>query len=77
MEAFNFISGSLLGFQLSLFHSPVTPTSDFILKLSYFARAVCLLGCFGWGEDLFILTLIGQVWFFRDTCQLRLKSLNP
>lgn len=39
MEAFDFISGSLLGSQLSLFYSPATPTSDFILKLSYFAHA--------------------------------------
>lgn len=46
------------------FPFPATPTSDFTLKLSYFAHAVCLLGCFDWGEDLFVLTPVGQVWFF-------------
>jgi len=77
VDDFDFISGRLLGSQLSLFHSPATPTSDFILKLSYFSHAVCLLGCFGWGEDLFILTPVRQVCFFWETCQLWLKSLNP
>lgn len=55
MEIFDFISGTLPDSQLSLFRSPATPTSDLILKLSYFAHAVCLQGCLSWGEDLFIL----------------------
>lgn len=72
MEAFDFISGSLLGSQLLLFHSqqllPLTSSSDFPVSPMLFA-------C--WGQDLFVLTPVGQVCFLPGHMPVVTEFFNP
>lgn len=72
MEAFDFIWGSLLGSQLLLFHSqqllPLTSSSDFPVSPMLFA-------C--WGQDLFVLTPVGQVCFLPGHMPVLTEFFNP
>lgn len=63
MGVCDFSSDGLLCSWVLIFHSLTTPTSDFTLEVSCFTR-VCLLSCFGWGEDLFLPAPTQQVCVF-------------
>lgn len=79
MGVCDFSSDGLLCSWVLIFHSLTAPASDFTLDVSCFA-CVCLLSCFGWGEDLFLPAPTRQVCVFdffpQEISQLWLKFLH-